>query len=70
MRKLSRLVPQWSVLNGLLDEALDLAPEARGRWLEGLAAEDKALCAVLRPLLEVQRGLESGAFLDRLPKVV
>jgi hypothetical protein len=57
------------VINGLLDQALDLAPEARQRWLDGLVAEDLAVRATLRQLLDVQCGIESGAFLDRLPKV-
>jgi hypothetical protein len=57
------------VINGLLDQALDLAPEARQRWLDGPVAEDLAVRATLRQLLDVQCGIESGAFLDRLPKV-
>ncbi|MFM7627655.1 MAG: hypothetical protein ACKO7G_14565 [Gammaproteobacteria bacterium] len=68
MPLLPRLAPQWSVLNGLLDQALDLAPEARSRWLDDLAAEDKAVRVMLRQLLDVQCGIESGAFLERLPK--
>lgn len=69
MPLLPRLAPQWPVINGLLDQALDLAPEARSRWLDDLVAEDIALRATLRQLLEVQCGIESGAYLDRLPKV-
>ena len=63
------LRPQWSVLSGLLDQALDLTPDARERWLEELAAEHQAVRATLRQLLDVQCGIESGAFLERLPKV-
>lgn len=69
MPLLPRLMPQWPVINGLLDQALDLAPEARQRWFDGLVAEDLAVRATLRQLLDVQCGIESGAFLDRLPKV-
>lgn len=69
MPLLPRLVPQWSVLNGLLDQALDLAPDARQGWLDGLSAEDHAVRHMLRELLEVQCGIETGAFLERLPKV-
>lgn len=69
MPLLPRLAPQWPVLNGLLDQALDLAPDARKRWLDDLAAEDTAVRATLRQLLEVQCGIETGAFLERLPKV-
>lgn len=69
MPLLPRLVPQWPVLNGLLDQALDLAPDARERWLADLAAEHQAVRSILRQLLDVQCGIESGAFLDRLPKV-
>ena len=69
MPLLPRLLPQWPLINRLLDQALDLAPEARERWLENLVAEDLAVRATLRQLLDVQCGIESGAFLDRLPKV-
>ena len=69
MPLLPRLVPQWSLLDRLLDQALDLSPEARERWLEGLVAEDRSVRATLRHLLEVQCGIESGLYLERLPKV-
>ena len=69
MPLLPRLLPQWPVINGLLDQALDLAPEARQRWLDGLVAEDLAVRATLRQLLDVQCGIESGAIHDRQPKV-
>jgi hypothetical protein len=69
MPLLPRLLPQWPLINRLLDQALDLAPDARERWLEDLVAEDLAVRATLRQLLDVQCGIESGAFLDRLPKV-
>jgi hypothetical protein len=66
---LPRLMPQWPVLDRLLDQALDLAPDARERWLEGLVIEDLAVRATLRQLLDVQNGIESGLYLERLPKV-
>ena len=69
MPLLPRIMPQWSSINRLLDQALDLAPEARDRWLDSLVAEDLAVRATLRQLLEVQCGIETGAYLDRLPKV-
>lgn len=69
MPLLPRIMPQWPVINRLLDQALDLAPEARQRWFESLVAEDLAVRATLRQLLDVQCGIESGAYLERLPKV-
>ncbi|MFN7272040.1 MAG: hypothetical protein ACK5VQ_06980 [Gammaproteobacteria bacterium] len=62
-------MPQWSVLNRMLYQSLDLAPEARERWLESLVAEDLAVRTTLRQLLDVQCGIESGLYLERLPKV-
>ena len=69
MPLLPRLLPQWPLINRLLDQALDLSPEARERWLDNLVAEDLAVRATLRQLLDVQCGIESGAYLERLPKV-
>jgi hypothetical protein len=69
MPLLPRLLPQWPLINRLLDQALDLSPEARERWLDNLVAEDLAVRAMLRQLLDVQCGIESGAYLERLPKV-
>jgi hypothetical protein len=48
---------------------LDLDPIARERWLEDLGHEHVAMRGTLRHLLSVQCGIESGAFLERLPEV-
>lgn len=69
MPLIPRIAPQWAVLNGLLDQVLDLDPAARERWLEDLGQEHIAVRGTLRHLLSVQCGIESGAFLERLPKV-
>jgi hypothetical protein len=66
---LPRLMPQWPMLDRLLDQALDLAPDARERWLEGLVIEDLAVRATLRQLLDIQNGIESGLYLQPLPKI-
>jgi serine/threonine-protein kinase len=46
----------WSVLNSLLDQALDLAPAERIPWVEALGAEYDALRPRLRDL--ISRGAE------------
>jgi eukaryotic-like serine/threonine-protein kinase len=42
---------EWKALNDLLDAALDLAPEARSRWIDDLGPEHDALRDRLRRLL-------------------
>ena len=69
MPLIPRIAPQWLVINGLLDQVLDLEPIARERWLEELSQEHVAVRGTLRHLLSVQCGIESGAFLERLPEV-
>jgi hypothetical protein len=69
MPLIPRIASQWPVINGLLDQILDLDPTARERWLEDLGQEHLAVRGTLRQLLSVQCGIESGAFLERLPKV-
>jgi hypothetical protein len=69
MPLITRIAPHWPVINGLLDQVLDLDPIARERWLEDLGHEHVAMRGTLRHLLSVQCGIESGAFLERLPEV-
>ncbi len=58
----------WKALNRLLDEALDLPPEERGKWLEELSSEHEVLKPRLRALLA---HAETGAKtpLGTLPKL-
>ena len=54
----------WSALQGLLEEALELPPQARTAWLESLPAVHEPLREPLRRLLEVHEGLDSRPFVD------
>jgi serine/threonine-protein kinase len=54
-------------LNHLLDQALDLAPDQRSRWMDSLPPEYEALRATLRELLFRQAGMETSELLRRVP---
>ena len=63
------MTPQdWATLGRLLDEALDLAPPDRERWLDGLAAEHAALEPRLRAMLASTPD-DDDAFLESLPRL-
>ncbi len=55
-------------LSRLLDEALDLPPEAVERWLDDLGQEHSALKPRLRHLLARSGAVETSEFLATLPK--
>jgi serine/threonine protein kinase/Tfp pilus assembly protein PilF len=55
----------WPTLSKLLDDWLDLAPEARSGWLDSLGPEYDPVSPVLRRLISVQAAL--GTYLDTLP---
>ncbi len=61
-------VTSWATLSRLLDEALDLPPDARSAWLEGLGAEYDTLKPRLRSMFD--KALVSGdeSFLATLPR--
>jgi serine/threonine protein kinase len=59
----------WPILSRLLDEALDVPPEARERWLESLPAADSAYKEELRTLLRHGSAEETRDFLDILPNL-
>src|SRR5262245_8026736 len=59
----------WETLNRLLDEALELpAPEIES-WLESLAPEHAGLKPRIRQLLSHAALVETGDFLNTLPKL-
>jgi serine/threonine-protein kinase len=58
---------QWPVLSKLLDEALDLPPEDRDRWLESLPPESVTYKQELRSLLRHAGTAETRDFQDVLP---
>lgn len=59
----------WAELNKLLDAALDLPPPQRDPWIEALAPEFAALKPRLRELLSRAALVETGDFLNTLPKL-
>jgi serine/threonine-protein kinase len=62
-------VAALATLSRLLDEALDLPPEARSTWIENLASEYEPLKPRLRRLLDdaLVLGTSSGLTLPKLP---
>ena len=64
------LDPQtWTLLNRLLDEALEQPPGDLDRWLNDLPGEYAGLEPRLRSLLSHAARMESGDFLQTLPKL-
>jgi serine/threonine-protein kinase len=55
---------RWRRLSPLLDEVLDLGPEARARRLAELARDDPSLGAELSDLLARQEAVDRSAFLE------
>src|SRR5436309_1214587 len=60
---------QWPILSKLLDEALDVPPQDRARWLESLPPETAAYWGQLRSLLRHAGTAETRGFLDVFPKL-
>lgn len=58
----------WHSLNRLLDEALEQPPETIDSWLDNLPADADALKPRLRELLAHAAQVETGDFLQTLPK--
>lgn len=54
----------WRRLSPLLDEALDLPPEARAAWLAAIGADDPSIAAQLRRLLDEDDAARARGFLD------
>ena len=57
----------WPRLSRLLDEALDLSPDARARWLATLGPEDEALKPRLLALLDHAPSVQAADFLGTIP---
>ena len=55
---------KWQVLEPLLDEALDLPPHERGRWLDQLLLESPLLAAELASLLAAEESANGSGFLS------
>ena len=59
----------WPVLSRLLDEVLDLPPEARERWLHALPPADRPYRGELQALLRHQSTSGPDDLLDILPNL-
>jgi serine/threonine-protein kinase len=62
-------VRTWTAISRLLDEALDLPPEARQAWLESLPPEHETLKPRLQAMLDQASTTTVEAFLATLPKL-
>ena len=62
------LSPEWPALSRLLDEALDLAPAERERWL-GSLGQDAGRANTLRRMLARADAAETADFLGALPGI-
>lgn len=58
----------WSAMSELLDQALDLSPVERRRWLDELCGEQRAHRPSLEALLELATSTGGGAFMATLPR--
>ncbi|MGZ5184103.1 MAG: protein kinase domain-containing protein [Caldimonas sp.] len=59
----------WPAISALLDEALELPPERRGRWLDELPDVSRSHRDALEQLLADRASVETLDFLQTLPKV-
>jgi eukaryotic-like serine/threonine-protein kinase len=55
----------WEVLSPYLDQALDLAPEERERWLAGMTQTQPDIATALRDMLARHAALDASGFLSR-----
>ncbi len=60
---------QWPLLSRLLDQALELPPDARDNWLDSLPPAQAALKDQLRELLRSHGHAQTRDFLETTPKV-
>ena len=59
----------WEALEPLLDQAMDLSPEERTRWLQDLSSRSPVLATELSAFLADEVAADQQGFLDRLPDV-
>jgi serine/threonine-protein kinase len=69
MQKLEIDASTWAELNQLLDAALDQPMARREQWIEALAAQFDGFKPRLRDLLSRAAQVETGDFLNTLPKL-
>ncbi|MFD0726880.1 protein kinase domain-containing protein [Lysobacter brunescens] len=69
MKALPCTPADWPRFSALLDQCLDLPPEARAAWIDALDADDRRFAPTLRALLQDNaRSAESG-WLERPPAI-
>ena len=59
----------WPVISALLDEALELPPEHRGRWLDELPDDSRSHRPALERLLADHARVQTLDFLNTLPRL-
>ncbi len=69
MTALDDLAPRWPEISALLDEVLELPASQRANWVDTLDGERAALKDTVRRLLEARASIETGDFLDTLPRL-
>jgi eukaryotic-like serine/threonine-protein kinase len=69
MTAFTDLAPRWPEISALLDQALDLPAAQRAAWLDRLGVEHAPLEDELRGLLGPHGGVETGEFLNTLPRL-
>jgi eukaryotic-like serine/threonine-protein kinase len=69
MTAFTDLAPRWHEISALLDQALDLPAAQRAAWLDQLSAAHAPLEDELRRLLAQLAGVETGDFLNTLPRL-
>jgi len=69
MQKIQIDASTWAELNQLLDAALDQPVRERERWIQTLAPQFDGLKPRLRELLSRAAAVETGDFLNTLPKL-
>ena len=60
---------EWPAVSALLDEALDLSPDARAAWLEALPPEAAPHRETLRRLLAAGAATETNGLVSRAPLI-
>ena len=69
MNALSNLAPRWPEVSALLDEALALPLAQRAAYCERLGSDQAELRDTVRRLLEAAVQIETGDFLQTLPRL-
>ena len=69
MTNFADLALRWPEISALLDQALELPAAQRSLWLDQLSVEHAPLEDELRDLLARHAGVETGDYLETLPRL-